>query len=67
MTREAQLELRVEELESIVESLKASLVMKDILIEEAQVLASAEKAAADEMERRMAVVMGGQLVWAARA
>ncbi len=66
MTREQAL-ARVEELESLVASLKVTIEMKDILIEEARVLADAERRAADEMERRYMVVMGGQLVWAARA
>ena len=55
MTR-AALEDRVDELEGQVAQLT-------VMVEEARVLASAEKAAADAMERRVALVMGGGLRW----
>ena len=50
------LEQRVDDLEGEVRVLR-------VLVEEARVLASAEKAAADAMERRVTLVMGGGLRW----
>jgi len=58
MTKRA-LERRVEELEG-------KVAMLELMVEEARVLADAERAAADEMEARMSAYLGGQL-WAQAA
>ena len=55
MTR-AALEHRVSDLEGQVAQLT-------IMVEEARVLAEAEKAAADAMQLRMTTVLGGGLRW----
>lgn len=54
------LRTRIVELEAEVRYLR-------IMLEEARVLADAERAAADAMEHRMAIVIGGRMQWAAQA
>lgn len=46
-----------------VDELEGRIAQLELLVEEARVLAEAEKAAADAMQARMSLVLGGGLRW----